>query len=152
MTVDAIGKDPAEIRLIIQRRGKYLTEELAGFLISRQLGSEFQSEHIGESDDSSDCRITRDGAPHGLVEVMTHKDRQREALLAKVLNADGSERLPLPNGEGAWTAEMRADARFDDLTTENFCELTETFDVKELTMFISIIRGLREMNVRCLES
>ena len=123
MTVNAGGDDPAEIRRIIQRRGKYLTEELAGFLISRQLGGEFQSEHIGESDNSSDCRITRDGVPHGLVEVMAHKDQQREALLTKVLNADGSERLQLPDGEGAWTCEMMAEARFDDLTTENFCEL-----------------------------
>jgi hypothetical protein len=123
MTVNASGDDPAEIRRIIQRRGKYLTEELAGFLISRVLGGEFQSEHIGESENSSDCRITRDGVPHGLVEVMAHKDQQRESLLTKVLNADGSERLQLPDGEGAWTCEMMAEARFDDLTTENFCEL-----------------------------
>jgi hypothetical protein len=123
VAIDANQDDPAAIRRIIQRRGKYLTEELAGFLISCQLGHGFRSEHIGEFDSSSDCRITRNGVPFGLVEVMTHKDQQREALLTKVINADGSERLPLPDGVGAWTCEMTSEARFDDLTMENFCEL-----------------------------
>lgn len=103
--------------------GKSLTEELAGYLIACQLGNSFLSEHIGQANESADCQITLNGDLHGLVEVMTHSNPQHEALFNKVLTADGSERLILPQGMGAWTCEMTLETRFDDLTVTNVCDL-----------------------------
>ncbi len=148
----------AELRRSIQRREKYFVEELAGFLISRHLGSGFQSEHIGESESSSDCRLTCAGTPCGLVEVMTHKDQGREALIAEILKADGNERLLLPAGQGAWTCEMTRETRFEDLTKENFCELIALLQLQgidEISLGCSWLNGpamtlLRKLGLRSL--
>lgn len=112
-----------QLRRKILRLGKSLTEELAGYLIACQLGNSFLSEHIGQANESADCQITQNGDLHGLVEVTTHSNPQHEALFNKVLTADGSERLILPQGMGAWTCEMTLETRFDDLTVTNVCDL-----------------------------
>jgi hypothetical protein len=102
----------------------FLTEELAGYLISCKLGHVFSSEHFGMGKISSDCRISQNGEAHGLVEVMTHRNFLYEGILRKILNSSEFERLTLPEGLGVWSCQLELDACFDQESGRKSLALT----------------------------
>jgi len=123
MNLNRAEDEIPQLRREILQNGKLLTEEVAGYLIACQLGSDFTSLHTGHLDDSADCQISFKGKPHALLEVTRDSSPDREALFDKILKSESGEKMPLPPGQGAWACELTLSSRIDELTPERICGL-----------------------------
>jgi hypothetical protein len=105
---------------------KYAQEEIAGYLVSAALGDSYQSTHCGDSDDSYDCTITKNGIPEIALEVTSDSDPIFEEMLSSLFSQPFGEAIELNKGLGRWIIHLALGAKIKCLTHDSIEEVVRS--------------------------
>jgi hypothetical protein len=137
---------------------KYTQEEIAGYLVASALGPVFQSQHCGDSSESFDCRIVKEGTPLIALEVTTDADPKYEELTSSLFSQPHGEALRLDEGLGCWVLHLTLRAKINSLTQQTIENLIHhclslgytSIDIDDLRTNHPIKKHLNSLGIKSL--